>query len=62
MPAPTWHSVTPLTQTPGAFGTVQGSPPPLQITPSIRNTLSLKSPSFPNQVMSFAPSQSSNAR
>src|SRR5262245_24481465 len=61
MPAPTWHSVTPCAQTPG-IAVSHGSPPPSQITPSMRNTLSLKSPSFPNQVMLFAPSQSSNAR
>ena len=46
MPAPTWHSVTPCAQTPG-IPVSHGSPPPSQVTPSIVNTLSLKSPSFP---------------
>src|SRR4051794_40574861 len=58
---PGWHCVMPAAHTPSCLVS-HGSPPPLHVTPLTLNTLSLKSASLPNQVVSFAPSQSSNAR
>src|SRR6478609_3573789 len=58
---PVWHWVMPPAQTPG-FPVSQGAPPPSQVTPLMRKTLSLKSPSFPCHDDWSAPSQSSNAR
>ena len=49
MPAPTWHSVTPL-RADSRHPRVAGSPPPSQVTPLMSKTMSLKSPSFPCQL------------
>ena len=57
---PTTHWVMPFAQTP-CMVVWQGTPPPSQVTPVMAKTLSLKSPSFPNQVVVLAPSQSSQA-